>query len=327
MNKAKLIIYSSSVGQDGVGSLAKTIYNGLGSNYEVSIIKTDGIVSTVKSISRFHQEKSLVLPGKGVLIIALLRFLGVCDTRNMIIIVDTRIPQLENVGFIKKLKLDLSNLSYSFLNKRSSGVIYSYKKALINRGRRFSGIRETIIYHPTYATETCQERSNIYDFAWIGRLTTNKNPLMFLEALDRLSSPKKLEVAILGKGPLKALLLSHRIFDSSRFNITYIDSLDDVSSLYCKTKVVVSTSLIEGCSMVLKEALKAGCIIVAPDTNSMGPKDLVEQYGGHLFQPGNLDELVIGLKGASSSLTNNGTNVISNELSFKKYTDFFEDSL
>ena len=45
--------------------------------------------------------------------------------------------------------------------------------------------------------------------------------------------------------------------------------------------------------MVLK-ALKAGCIIVA-DTNSMGPKDLVEQYGGHLFQP-NLDELVIGLK-------------------------------
>lgn len=325
MNKTRLIIYSSSIGQDGVGSLAKTIQNGLKSDYEVSIIKTDISASTIKSVVRFRQEKSLLLPGRGVLIIALLRLLGVCDTKKMIIVVDTRIPQFESVGSVKKLKLGLSNHSYRFLNKRSSGVIYSYKKALINRGRRYSGIRETIIYHPTYASELCQERSNRYDFAWVGRLTPNKNPLMFLEALDELSASRKLEVAILGNGPLKPLVQSHRVFDSSRCNVTYIDSLDDVSLLYSKTRVVVSTSLIEGCSMVLKEALKAGCIIVAPDTNSMGPKDLVEQYGGHLFQPGNLDELVMALKEASSTLTNNVSSIIiPNKLSFKKYKDFIE---
>lgn len=117
---------------------------------------------------------------------------------------------------------------------------------------------------------------------WVGSLDYRKNISLFLRVVGRLNLDN-IHISIVGSGPHESLINGRYkgLLDDAK--IDYIGAIPraDLLKLFSETDCIVFTTLAEGNTSVLFEALKYGVIPVAPDTH--GFSNTVRVVGGELI--------------------------------------------
>lgn len=150
--------------------------------------------------------------------------------------------------------------------------------------RRFAGVRE---------------REPVYDLCTASQLNPRKRISDLLAAAANLKGShlaiehpagRPLRVAIAGRGPLEAELRAEaarlRLADA----VDFLGFVEDVESVYARSRVFVLTSRSEGLSIALTEAMAAGLPVVATDVGEV--RDVVVPgETGELFAVGDVEAL------------------------------------
>ena len=128
-------------------------------------------------------------------------------------------------------------------------------------------------------------RDRMYDFIFIGRFVSLKNPLLIIEAMKQLLSHRPdAKLLMLGEGPLlqKCIQEAGEHLDHG---IEIKGFVDDVSPYLQNAKTLLLPSTYEGNPMVINEAIASKCFIAA--TRVGGIPDIVNDRNGALID---LDE-------------------------------------
>ena len=124
-----------------------------------------------------------------------------------------------------------------------------------------------------------QERVKII---WVGSLDYRKNISLFLKIIERLDL-NRIQVTIAGSGPDEWLITEKYKHLVAQPHINFVGAIprDKLLSMFPGTDSIVFTTLAEGNTSVLFEALKYGVIPIAPDTH--GFSNTVRAVGGELI--------------------------------------------
>lgn len=125
----------------------------------------------------------------------------------------------------------------------------------------------------TFGIKKGIDREN--SIAFVGRFNEQKNPMLTIKtfefALKAFAIPMDSKLKMVGDGPqiseLSAYVGSHGLSDKVQF--TGFLEEKDLSELLTKTRVLISTSLHEGCPLVRIEAAASGCTIVTTATGGI----------------------------------------------------------
>jgi len=116
--------------------------------------------------------------------------------------------------------------------------------------------------------------------AWVGRLSEEKAPDQFVEAVAQL--PDAWSASILGSGPMAEALQRSTV--ERKLRITWHGAVPAAGTLLRAFDVVALTSRTEGTPMIVLEAMAAGVPVVS--TRVGGVPDLLGDEEGYLVPPG-----------------------------------------
>jgi len=123
------------------------------------------------------------------------------------------------------------------------------------------------------------------------RLDPIKNIEFLLNCIHHLSiENKNIKLLIVGDGPIKQKLIQYSNELSITKYVNFIGYRKDVESILPVIDIYVSTSLSEGTSMTILEAMSCGLPIVASDVG--GNKKLVDRTNGYLYPSNDKDEFI-----------------------------------
>jgi glycosyltransferase involved in cell wall biosynthesis len=140
-----------------------------------------------------------------------------------------------------------------------------------------------------------RSRNGVVRFVSMGRLEAEKAVDQTIRAFAALPAESPAQLTILGDGPSRPELeaLSRRLGQESR--IVFTGAVGDVTPYLQEADVYVSTSVSEGMSNALLEAMSSGVMPVVSQVS--GADDLVEDgVSGLLFPPGDETALVTRLE-------------------------------
>jgi glycosyltransferase involved in cell wall biosynthesis len=140
-----------------------------------------------------------------------------------------------------------------------------------------------------------QSRNGVVHFVSMGRLEAEKAVEQTIRAFAALPADAPAQLTILGDGPCRPELeaLSRRLGQERR--IVFTGAVGDVTPYLEEADVYVSTSVSEGMSNALLEAMSSGVMPVVSRVS--GAEDLVEQgVSGLLFPPGDETALAARLE-------------------------------
>jgi glycosyltransferase involved in cell wall biosynthesis len=156
------------------------------------------------------------------------------------------------------------------------------------------GITKTTVIPGSIAPVAGPQSRRNYDLVFVGRLTAFKQPLQFLEIVDKVGAQLPgIRAAVVGEGPL---LETMRIWASKvgssesqgRVTVDVMGSMTDPESVLADAKVFVLTSRSEGLSIALIEAMAHGVVPVVADVGEL--RDLVaDDRTGYVVPPNDLD--------------------------------------
>ena len=140
--------------------------------------------------------------------------------------------------------------------------------------------------------ETVEER---YDFVWCGRLSPEKDPLLFVDGLAALAeSGEAFEAVILGSGDLHdevdRRIAHHGLADQ----VELVGGVDEPVTYYRASRAFVLTSRRDALSTSLVEAMATGLPCITPPVGNVA--DVVEhEVNGLVFERGDADSLADAL--------------------------------
>lgn len=167
----------------------------------------------------------------------------------------------------RRLKSALNEVRRVTVNSESiqkhlvqNGICESGKVVLISNGI------------PSYALGSFGRQPNApLCVLFAGTLKDVKDPMSFVEAgIEVLKSDKKCRFVIAGDGPLKAILLDRVKESGYKEAFEFLGSVRSNDVPYEKADIVVSTSLREGSSNTVLEALAHGVPVVGSDVGGTG---------------------------------------------------------
>lgn len=127
---------------------------------------------------------------------------------------------------------------------------------------------------------------------WVGRLTPEKAPEVFLAAVPQL--PAGVVASIVGEGPMRADLVAEAARRGLGSVVQWHGLVPAASRLLTAYDVMALSSWTEGTPMVLLEAMAAGVPIVA--TAVGGVPDVVSSREAILVPPGDPSALAAGIR-------------------------------
>jgi glycosyltransferase involved in cell wall biosynthesis len=142
-----------------------------------------------------------------------------------------------------------------------------------------------------------QDRQTVIDILSVGRLDTEKNPLLLAEILAELHrEDPRWRLTICGDGPMRAELEAHLeklgVAGSARL-LGYVPIDDGLLDVYRASSVFLHVSWTEGFPQVLVEAFAAGLPVVA---TAVGGVPAVADGRAQLVPPGDRDAAVQALR-------------------------------
>ena len=114
-----------------------------------------------------------------------------------------------------------------------------------------------------------------YDFCFVGRLTEQKNPLLFLDLLEKLlEGNPRYKAAICGDGNLMESVQAKHLLMRNNHQIEILGYKNGMDVLQ-RSKCFLLTSAYEGSPNTLVEALISGCIVCA-NTGVAGVNEIID---------------------------------------------------
>jgi len=106
-----------------------------------------------------------------------------------------------------------------------------------------------------------------YDAIFVGRLTPNKAPSLFLDGIAAAARKReRLRVLIIGAGPLKDRLRAQSVALALTANVEFHDWVatpNELADLYRRSRCLICTSFSEGGPRVVAEALACGVPVIS----------------------------------------------------------------
>lgn len=145
-------------------------------------------------------------------------------------------------------------------------------------------------YHPD---ETVEKR---YDFVWCGRLSPEKDPLLFVDGLAELrDSADGFRAVVLGSGDLYEAVERRVARHGLSGRVDLMGWVDEPVTYYRASRAFVLTSRRDALSTSLLEAMATGLPCITPPVGNV--TDVVEHgHNGFVFERGNADALAEALE-------------------------------
>jgi glycosyltransferase involved in cell wall biosynthesis len=123
-----------------------------------------------------------------------------------------------------------------------------------------------------------EERPNIRNFVYVGRLAPEKNLFFLIQIFNKLPN---LVLSIIGYGPLEQALKN-----MANENIRFIGEVKnkDLPKYYRDNDVLVLPSLSETWSLVVEEALNNGIPVIISDKVGCGGEIVIDGWNGLIFK-------------------------------------------
>ncbi len=133
---------------------------------------------------------------------------------------------------------------------------------------------------------------------FVGRLSAEKNPLLFVELADALKNDTGLLFVMRGNGPLRGATAARgRELGLDNLRLLDLVPAEEIPALYRAADLLVLTSVTEGVPLTILEALAMNVPVVASDVG--GISDVVrEGVHGFLFRNGDLPGCVESVRRA-----------------------------
>ncbi len=132
----------------------------------------------------------------------------------------------------------------------------------------------------------------------VSSLTEEKGHHYLFEAINRLDN--FVQVLVVGEGRFRSALEGQLESLGLSDRVCFAGRREDIGALLQLADVFVLPSLMEGLPMALLEAMAAGTIAVATDVGDVG-KVMKNERNGFLVEAGNVDALIVAIKGALTS--------------------------
>ena len=150
-------------------------------------------------------------------------------------------------------------------------------------------------------------KTNHFIITTVLRVSAIKDPITFFDAIlefvDSYSGTREVEVHVVGMSCLQELTNLKEIDSNDITKYTKLNSVlhfhswldrSQMTELYQKSAVFVSTSLEESFGLSIREAMLCGAVVIA--TKSGGPEDTVKQDTGFLVEIGDAEAIAKHLK-------------------------------
>lgn len=123
--------------------------------------------------------------------------------------------------------------------------------------------RQTFVIPNGISVEAFESVRRTWDLAWVGRLEDVKQPLRFVDIVERMPGCR---AVLVGDGSLRDDVATRVKGSTARARIDVLGSRErsEVHRLLTQAKVLLMTSRNEGVPYVVLEAMAAGAVVVAP---------------------------------------------------------------
>ena len=211
-------------------------------------------------------------------------------------------PIIKNQSILKTLKMYLIRIYYNLLGKTIVGyadaVISVSKIDLLNINKELFCSRKKNNY---WIPNCISLKSKLPNFkrkyiTFIGRLSSRKGFDDFIKIMDAVNKKyPNIPILIIGEGALESLVDQYK----TKLNINYIKRVpnEKIQDYYCKTKIFVMNSWIEGLPTVILEAMAYRAVVVSTKVGGI-PELIIDKKNGRLFNPGEIRfpaEIICGL--------------------------------
>lgn len=181
-------------------------------------------------------------------------------------------------------------LGTSFIYLTSSLNSFFYK--LFFKNFLILPYKQTQSYIDNCKTISIIPQSTKYKILFIGQLIPRKNPLLLLNACEKLKFP--VDLTILGKGKLKEKIIRKiNKINKKDLTVNLLDSLDNknIYKIIKSNDVLVLPSQFDGFGFVVAEAIY--CQTFAIVSSNVGSKDMIDNgKNGSIFMNNSLNDLI-----------------------------------
>lgn len=152
--------------------------------------------------------------------------------------------------------------------------------------------KSTLIYNGIQPILTQRPASKVIRLGQVGRFVPLKAQHLLLAALNQLSAAQRqgFEVNFFGDGPLLEDCRDLARPLQQDMDIVFHGLEMDKARIYQNIDVLVVTSETEGLSLVMLEALSAGCLVIATEVGG-NPEIVQHEKSGLLYMSGNATQL------------------------------------
>jgi len=115
-----------------------------------------------------------------------------------------------------------------------------------------------------YTPEVMSENPQ-YDFVWSGRFSSEKDPIIFIEALEELQSRgHEVNAVMLGEGELMEKIKKHRIDSGLSDTVSLPGWIENPVDYYAESEIFTLTSRRDALALSLLESMAMGLACIAP---------------------------------------------------------------
>lgn len=164
-----------------------------------------------------------------------------------------------------------------------------------NQAKKFLRVRhlKSTVAVITGSVDGCRyptEKDRDIHLLYCGRLSPIKQVHQFIAMVDRVRRTlPDVRAEILGDGLLKADLQAYAEQLDLAENIAFLGKIEDVQSHMVRSRVFVLTSMSEGLSIAMAEAMSTGAVPVVADIGELSDL-VVDNVNGYLVRPNCIEE-------------------------------------
>ena len=204
---------------------------------------------------------------------------------------------LSDLGFVKRFIMSLYQRVLNF-----SDIIITQSKSMDEDLKKYTNKKSEVIYNPISSNKIlslAEEKTSIvldskyYNIVSVGRLAYEKDYKTAILSVAKLKKRyENIKYYILGDGELKNELYRYSVSLDLKNDIIFTGHLNNPYPIMNNANVLLSTSLYEGFSNAILEALALNVPIVATDCPG-GNKEIISNgENGFLAEVGNAKDIV-----------------------------------